>query len=104
LDAAIEDYHETLLSRIAPEFITGTKRDVVKLLREKGVHVFVARNWTGLKGFEPYDLEVRPDLPDQHQARCRPVAKNLWEPCRAELLRLVNLGFYRESQSPISSP
>ena len=104
LDAAIADYHETLLSRIAPEFITGTKRDVVKLLREKGVHVFVARNWTGLKGFEPYDLEVRPDLPDQHQARCRPVAKNLWEPCRAELLRLVNLGFYRESQSPISSP
>ena len=50
---AVEEYHSQFEGHVCKEFAART--NILDLLREKGVKVFVPNNWEGINGVEPID-------------------------------------------------
>ena len=64
---------------------------------------FVPREWVGIAGFEPLELQWRDTFPESHPVRSRPINQRLWEVAKKEFDRLCAYT-YRESTSPWASP
>jgi hypothetical protein len=55
------DFHKMIETRVSPAMAEDT--EIVKMLKEKYLPVFVPHNWTGITGIEPIVIEVTGDLP-----------------------------------------
>jgi hypothetical protein len=99
-EALVKDYLDMFDSHIQPDFKAST--DVVKLLKTKGVKVFVPSNWEGIKGIPDLELNFRSDLPKFKKPRARPINPKLYEHARAEFERLRTY-FYIPSTSSYAS-
>ena len=62
-----------------------------------------AKEWTGIQGFPPLDLQVKEDFPPFHKVRSRPINPRLYEHAKKEFDRLTRY-MYRHSTSPWASP
>ena len=64
---------------------------------------FVPKEWTGIQGLPPLDLQVKDDFPAFHKVRSRPINPRLYEHAKKEFERLTAY-MYRHSTSPWASP
>lgn len=96
----LEKYFAGFDKQVNKDFATAT--DIVHLLKTKGVKVFVADNWEGIKGIDPIEFTFR-DLPPSHRPKARPINKKLAENFYKEFERLKGYLFV-PSDSPIVSP
>jgi hypothetical protein len=46
------------------------------LLSEKCISVFVLQEWKGIRGIEPIDFEVLPDMPTSYKPKVKPIKVN----------------------------
>jgi hypothetical protein len=99
-DEAKREYLALFESHISKEFADQT--DIIRLMTEKGISVFIPQNWEGIKGVPDIELEWRDGLPDRVKPRARPVNPKLYGNAKLEYDRLRKY-FYRDSSSPISS-
>ena len=102
-EQAVNEFISLIPTQVAPEFFTGTKKPLKRLLLTLGVRVFVPTNWEGIRGIESIDIETLPTLPSQHRPKARPISPKLWEHAARELKRLMGY-MYQPSTSPIASP
>ena len=61
-----------------PQFVNILKSDLC-------VDRFVPKEWTGIQGFPPLDLQVKDDFPPFHKVRSRPINPRLYEHAKKEL-------------------
>ena len=99
-EEAINEYRELMKTNISQEFKDST--DVVTLLTEKYLDIFVPRDWRGISGVPPLKLEWLDDLPPKLKARARPINPRLYESSQKEFSRLLGY-MYRPSRSPWAS-
>lgn len=99
-DEAVQEYISQFDTHVAKGFAEQTS--IYTLLRGKGEQVFIPRNWEGITGIPPLDLDWKPGLPERMKPRARPVNPKLWEHAQKEFQRLLGY-FYKESSSPIAS-
>ncbi len=100
VEDAEKEYFEMFDAHVAPEFRKASRID--DLLRSKGLRVFVPRNWTGITGIEPLELEFKDTFPERLKPRPRPVNPRLYANAKLEFDRLMKY-FYTESSSPVAS-
>ena len=101
-EESLEVYKNSLDSHIG-EFLKSSKRlrEILDSKEAKGV--FVPKEWTGMKGFPELDLKFKPNFPDSHRIRSRPVNPKLYEHAKKDFDRLSTY-IYKESVSPWASP
>ena len=101
-EESLEVYKSSLDNHIG-EFLKDSKRlrDILNSKEAKGV--FVPKEWTGMKGFPELDLKFKPNFPESHRIRSRPVNPKLYEHAKKEFDRLSTY-IYKESVSPWASP
>jgi len=73
------------------------------LKSDLAVDRFVPKEWTGIKGFPPLDLQVKSDFPPMHKVRSRPINPRLYDHAKVEYERLTKY-MYKPSVSPWASP
>ena len=101
-DEARAEYFNMLKDHIGeqlarcPQFVNILKSDLC-------VDRFVPKEWTGIQGFPPLDLQVKEDFPPFHKVRSRPINPRLYEHAKKEFERLTGY-MYRHSTSPWASP
>ena len=99
-DEAVQDYFNLFDTHVSLEFSANT--DILRLLRTKGIDVFIPRNWEGIRGLEPFELQWLPGMPSSMRPRPRPVNPRLYDNALKEFNRLRQY-FYQESSSSIAS-
>ena len=102
-EVAREAYLKALEDHIGPLLADcGELRTILK--SKLGMDRYVPKEWSGIKGFPPLDLETRADFPEFHKTRTRPVNKGLLEDAYKEYVRLCKYMFNVECRSPWASP
>ncbi len=99
-DQAVEEYLNLFETHVEKQFKETT--NIIELLRNKGVNVFVPQNWEGIKGVPEIELVWKDGLPDIVRPKARPVNPKLYENAQKEFERLKKY-MYVESSSPIAS-
>lgn len=94
-------YFSLFDSHVSEEFTKAVP--ILELLRTKGLKVFVADNWDGIRGMEPVEFKFKEDLPESHPCKARPINPKLAENFYKELERLCGYLFI-PSKSSIVSP
>ena len=101
-DEARSEYFKLLESHVGDQLSSCDK--FLQLLKSDiAVDRFVPREWTGIKGFPPLDLQVKDNFPQFHKVRSRPINPRLYEHAKTEYERLMKY-MYRHSTSPWASP
>ena len=101
-DEARSEYFKLLESHVGDQLSSCDK--FLQLLKSDiAVDRFVPREWTGIRGFPPLDLQVKDDFPQFHKVRSRPINPRLYEHAKTEYERLMKY-MYRHSTSPWASP
>ena len=101
-DEARTEYFSSLKGHVGD--LLATCPDIIEILQsDLCVDRFVPKEWTGIKGFPPLDLQVKEDFPPFHKVRSRPVNPRLYEHAKKEFERLTGY-MYRHSTSPWASP
>ena len=96
-------YLDMIESHIGP--LLAECVEIRELLRsDLAMDRYVPKEWSGIKGFPLLDLETRPDLPEFHKVRTRPINKGLLEPAFKEFTRLSKYMFNLQCTSPWASP
>lgn len=96
---AVQEYMDLLPTHVHPDFAAST--EVLKLLRTKGVQVFVPQNWEGIK-IPPLELTFKTTLPQTMKPKLRHVNPKLLEHAKLEFDRLCAY-LYVPSDSEIAS-
>ena len=104
MENAMQDYLAKLPEQVTPEFVKGTSKPVMQLLRTKGSRVFIPdlENWAGIQGIEPLVIEVTDDCPEVLKPKVQHINKKLFDPAAQEIERLTKY-MYVPSDSPIAS-
>jgi hypothetical protein len=100
-DQAVKDYQGQYTSQVCAEFDKACPQ-LRALMETKGQHVFVPRNWEGVKHLPPLELEWLPDMPLRISPKARPINPRLMEHAQKEFERLRGY-FYEDSNSAIAS-
>ena len=69
--------------RESPEVLAVLKDELV-------VGRFVPQEWTGIRGVEPLDLQVKADFPEAMRVRARPINPRLFEVAHKAFERLMS--------------
>ena len=101
-DQARKEYFDMLEDHVG-ELLSGSREFMSILRSELCVGRFVPKEWTGIQGVPPLDLQVKEDFPSFHKVRSRPVNPRLYEHATKEFDRLTGY-MYRHSTSPWASP
>ena len=101
-DEAIIVYLADLETHVTPGIKTACPGIMDLLASDLALSVFVPTEWTGIK-LEPYNLEVKPNIPAFLKARARPIREALYRDAKAEFER-IRTYFYAPSTSTIASP
>jgi hypothetical protein len=83
--------------------VAAIHKMVEYLVSEKCISVLVPQEWKSIRGIEPIDFEVLPDIPTSYKPKVRPINGQLFKDVKAEFSRMKTY-FYEKSQSPIASP
>ena len=100
-EEAIQNFLESLPSRIDPEFSRETA--ILDFLRREAVDVFVPLSWEGIRGVEPVSLQFDEKMPRRIKPAARKIPAAIFAASKKEFQRMCSY-FYRPSTSPISSP
>jgi hypothetical protein len=101
-EEALDKYLNQFEEHVQAEFLAFP--GVRELLEsEVAVRCFVPKEWKGLKGFEPLELDFKDTLPAEHPVRSRPINPRLFEHSKKEFDRLTKY-LYTPSKSPWASP
>jgi len=100
-EAVVQSYLDLLDTHVHPEFAART--NIMELLRTKGLPVFIPRNWAGINGIPPVDIEWLEGMPAIMKPSARPVNPRLYENAKKEYERLLTY-FYMRCDGPIASP
>ena len=100
-DEAMKTFLETLPLQVIPEFINGTSKPVLDLLRTKGAKVFIPdlENWAGIQGLgieglEPVKIETTSDLPANMKPKPRHINKKLFDHASCEFTKLKTYMYF----------
>ena len=99
-EEALSEFLSLFDEHIDPEFRKVTPID--RLLREKGVLLFVPKEWEGISGIPPLKLKFKEGLPHRMKPKARPLSPKLYEPAEIEFTRLRGY-MYVPSRSPWAS-
>jgi hypothetical protein len=70
---AVNEYKKYIETHVA-ETLSKAVSDLVKyLLSDKCISVFVPQDWNGIKGFEPIEFEVLPNMPTSYKPKVKPI-------------------------------
>jgi hypothetical protein len=69
----------------------------------KSIAVIVPKQWQGIKGIPPLELQFKPDMPAVHKCHARQLNPKIFEPTRKEMERMCTY-MYEDSDSPIAVP
>ena len=87
-DEARSEYFKLLESHVGDQLSSCDK--FLQLLKSDiAVDRFVPREWTGIRGFPPLDLQVKDNFPQFHKVRSRPINPRLHEHAKTEYERLM---------------
>ena len=101
-EEVLEEYRNTFEEHVAEDWRKKTK--VLELLNsEKARGVFCPAEWKGINGFEPLELQFKPDMPEVYKPAVRPINPRLYEDASKEFKRMEGY-MYTDSDSPIASP
>ncbi|OXE36858.1 MAG: hypothetical protein CGW95_05120, partial [Phenylobacterium zucineum] len=101
-EEALKVYEDSLEAHIG-EYLKGSNKLWAILQSDVAKKVFVPKEWTGIQGFPDLDLKFKPNFPESHRIRSRPINPKLYEHAKKEFDRLVKY-MYKESVSPWASP
>ena len=101
-EEALKVYEDSLDKHIG-DYLKDSKRLRTLLASESAKRVFVPEQWTGIKGFPDLDLKFKPNFPESHRVRSRPINPKLYDNAKKEFDRL-RMYMYKESDSPWASP
>ena len=101
-EESVDIYINSLDSHIGDNLKTSKRLNTI-LHSKEAMGVFVPKEWTGIKGFPNLDLKFKPNFPDMHRIRSRPINPKLYEHAKKEFDRLSQY-MYKESVSPWASP
>jgi hypothetical protein len=100
INEATLDFHKMIDRRVSQAMTKST--EVVHMLKNKYLPVFVPHNWTGITGISPIVIEVTGDLPPFKKPRARPINPKVLTKAHDEFKRLLGY-FYAPSTSPWAS-
>jgi len=101
-EEALEIYNDSLEVHVGDYLKTSIRlRRILESKEAKSV--FVPKEWTGIKGFPNLDLKFKPNFPESHRIRSRPINPKLYDHAKKEFDRLSQY-LYKESVSPWASP
>ena len=101
-EEVIVEYLAMFEEHVAKDWRENTK--VLELLSsEKAKDVFCPAEWKGINGFEPLELQFKPEMPAEHKPAVRPINPRLYEDASKEFKRMEGY-MYTDSDSPIASP
>ena len=101
-EEALKIYADSLETHIGDMLKTSRKLRTI-LESDMAKAVFVPKEWTGIKGFPKLELKFKPNFPESHRIRSRPINPKLYEHAKKEFDRLMKY-MYKESVSPWASP
>ena len=101
-EEALKVYRDSLEDHIGDMLKDSTRLRQI-LDSDMAKAVFVPKEWTGIKGFPKLELKFKPNFPDSHRIRARPINPKLYEHAKKEFDRLMKY-MYKESVSPWASP
>jgi len=87
-EEARTEYFQMLEAHVG-ELLSGCYKFKAILESDLCVDRFVPREWTGIQGFSPLDLQVKEDFPPFHKVRSRPINPRLYEHAKKEVDRLT---------------
>jgi len=97
-----KEYFNSLEKHVGEQLIRC--ESFMELLKsDLAVDRFVPKEWTGIRGFPPLDLQVKNDFPPMHKVRSRPINPRLYDHAKVEYERLTKY-MYKPSVSPWASP
>jgi hypothetical protein len=94
-EEAKEAYLKMLEDHIGP-LLAGCQEIRDMLRSDLAMDRYVPKEWSGIKGFPPWDLETREDLPAFHKVRARTINANLIDNAFKEFTRLSKYMFNLE--------
>ena len=98
----LDDYTKMFEKQSAPDWYA--QKDFRDFLMEpESKAVFVPKQWTGIKGLEPLELQFKPDMPAVHKCHARTINPKIFEPTKKEMER-ISTYMYDDSDSPIAVP
>jgi len=98
----VKDYHKMFESHVSPDFLEACPQ-LLKLLKNKALKVFVPPVWEGIKGMEPLELDWKDTMVSSLKPASRFVNPKLYSTAEVEFNRLKKY-LLRPSTSPIASP
>ena len=87
-EEARTEYFQMLKAHVG-ELLSGCSKFKAILESDLCIDCFVPREWTGIQGFPPLDLQVKEDFPPFHKVRSRPINPRLYEHAKKEFDRLT---------------
>ena len=101
-EQVVEDYFAMFDKHISDEWRADPR--IIALLRsDKALRVFVPKEWTGIVGIDPIELDFLPDMPTSHKPKARPLNPAIKSSTEVEFKRMCKY-MYVESDSPIACP
>jgi len=101
-EEALKLYADSLEKHIGDQLKSSERLRTI-LDSENAKKVFVPAEWTGIKGFPDLELRFKPNFPESHRVRSRPINPKLYENAKREFDRLKHY-MYKDSTSPWASP
>ena len=89
-EEALKVYADSLETHIG-DMLKSSHRLRTILESDMAKAVFVPREWTGIKGFPKLELKFKPNFPESHRIRSRPINPKLYEHAKKEFDRLIKL-------------
>jgi hypothetical protein len=94
-EEVVQDYYADFETHVADDWKKHTR--VIELLKsDLALSVFCPAEWKGLSGFEPLELDWKPEMPHEYKPACRPINPRLFEAFNLEFARM-NTYMYTDS-------
>lgn len=95
------EYFDQMDTHVSEAFRAATP--VLQLLRsDKGVRAFVPTNWEGIRNIPLLEFDFKDSLPERLRFKTRPVNPKLYGAVEKEVQRLIAIGYFKPSRSPIA--
>jgi len=112
----IEDYEKQIDIQVSSDFAAYQLGDITKehpelqattvedLFHTELFHdCFCPKQWKGIEGFDPLELEFDENMPSVHKVHAYPINPKIFEPTRLEVERLCTY-MWKDSDSPVACP
>ena len=98
----VKSYKDMLEAHIGP-MLTESARVREIMTSPLALDVFVPKEWKGIQGVQPIQLEFDTSFPATHKIKSRPINPRLYDNVKEEINRMMGY-MYTQSTSPWASP